>query len=519
MGALFQLEITFIRNQIAQIVRSPGRLALWVLYFGSLALLGLGRMHAAKYSPPAQVAAVSTGALFTAFGAAFVAMIGGAAVYHSLGSVIAFRSRAEGLLFTNAGLSSSEIVRFLQLRKLIAPLTRFLWTIILNFMVLTPPHADRTQVIRVFAASILIAAIISTLEIPMFLLGRRGLAPVIAAAGTITAVIGGFFVLSGLLRLMSVDIVPSWLEPVDPGRFVEALLHGNSWPLAALLGAVTMLVASAFALGGDAVPELYAATNKMFDKFERSRSATRGAEFGAARPEAANIPPGSLALLWKSWITLRRQRGALLWLAICASLSALLGGSLAILARREGDALEVWQTMATLIAFAALIPVFIVVTVADDLAKPIWWMTAPSLFRRLAALTLSRSWRSAFVVGTAPFVLALATAPLSAALLIYPAALTLWWALNASALAIYSAFPSRIDFRGPLFVFRVVATIFITSPMLGIFMITVDRTSSLSLSLAAAMASAVLTGIPAIAFAAWRLRYRGVASSLLERAA
>jgi hypothetical protein len=517
--ALFYLEGTFIRNQIAQIVRSPGRLTLWLLYFGSLLLLGIGRMHAGKYAPPPEVTAISTRALFTAFGAAFVAMIGGAAVYHALGSVIAFRSRAEGLLFNNTGISSGEVVRFLQIRKLIAPVTRFLWTIVLNFMVLTPPHADRSQVIRIFAASILIAAIISTLEIPMFLLGRRGFAPAIALAGTAVAGTGAYFVMAGLLRLMSVDIVPAWLEPADPGRFVEALMTGNPLALAALLAIVSALVLLAFALGGDAMPDLYAATNKMFDKFERARSATQGARYGPAEHETANIPAGSLALLWKSWITLRRQRGAMLWLGLSAGISAIVGGTFALLARQHGDSLGVWQTMATLISFAALIPVFIVVTVADDLAKPIWWMTAPSLFSRLAMLTLSRSWRSAIVVGTAPFVLALFTAPLTAAMLIYPTALALWWALNASALAIYSAFPSRIDFRGPLFVFRVIATIFITSPMLGIFMFTVERTASLTLSLAGAIVSAILTGLPAIAFAAWRLRYRGVASSLLERAA
>jgi hypothetical protein len=519
VGALFFLEATFVRNQIAQIVRSPGRLALWSLYFGSLVLLGLGRMRAGKFAPPTQVSAIPTHALFTAFGAAFVAMIGGAAVYHAMGSVIAFRSRAEGLLFNNTGLTSSAIVRFLQIRKLIAPLTRFLWTIVLNFMVLTPPHADRSQVLRVFLASILVAAIISTLEIPMFLLGRRGWMPVIAVTGSAVAALGTFFVMAGLLRLTSVNIVPDWLEVADPGRFVGALMGGSPWALATLAAVVALLVALAFLLGGDAMPDLYLATNKMFDRFESARNANRGAQFGAVAHDTARIPAGSMALVWKSWITLRRQRGALLWLAIAASISAFIGAGMALLARMQGDMVEVWQTMATLIAFAALIPVFIVVTVADDLGKPIWWMTAPSLFNRLAALTLSRSWRSAIVVGTAPFVLALFTAPPAAAALIYPTALALWWALNASALAIYAAFPSRIDFRGPLFVFRVVATIFITSPMLGIFIAVVERTSSLTFALLSAIVSAILTGLPAIAFAAWRLRYRGVASSLLERAA
>ena len=519
MKALFYLEGTFLWNQLREIVRSPGRLALWLFYGFCLLSLALGRAYDAHVKPPPEVTQISIGALFTAFGAAFLAMIGGASVYHALGSVVAFRSRAEPLLLANTGITSEETVQFLQLRKLMAPVTRFLWTIVLNFLVLTPPHANSGQVGRVFIASILVAAIISTLEIPMFLLGRRGFKWPIVIAGSLTALLGTFFVFAGLVRLMRRDIVPEVLRPLDPGRFVNALMAGDWAALWSLALVVLILVALAFSLGSDVMPELYAVSSKMFEKFERARSATQGPEYVTGEAEAVRIPPGVFALLWKSWIGFRRQRGATLWLLIMCAVSGGIGLALGILGRYGSSTTELWETMATLIALAALGPVFVVVTVADDLGKPIWWMTTPSLFVRLIFLTLARSWRSALVVGSAPFVLALFTGDPRAALFVYPTALALWWGLNAAALAVYSAFPSKLDFRGPLFVFRVTATIFAASPMLGVFIATVDRTGSLAAALAASDVAAVLTGLPAIAFATWRLRFRGVATSMMERAA
>jgi hypothetical protein len=517
--ALFYLEGTFLWNQLREIVRSPGRLALWAFYALGLLAIALGRAYDAHVNPPPEVTHISIGALFTAFGAAFLAMIGGAAVYHALGSVIAFRSSAEPVLLANTGISSEETVRFLQLRKLLAPVTRFLWTIVLNFLVLTPPQASRGQIGRVFLASILLAAIISTLELPMFLLGRRGFKWPIVIGGSLTALLGTFFVFAGLVRLMHVDIVPSALKPLDPGRFVAAIMNGGGGALWTLALAVAILMGLAFALGSDVLPELYSVATKTFEKFERARNATHGAEFVDKAVASTRIPAGAMALLWKSWIGFKRQRGAVLWLLVMCAISGGVGLALAILGHYGSSPVEIWETMATLIALAALVPVFVVVTVADDLAKPIWWMATPSLFWRLAALTLGRSWRSALVVGTGPCVLALLGGDPNAALFVYPAALALWWALNASALAIYSAFPSRLDFRGPLFIFRISATILIASPMLGTFIITIERTGSIASALAVSSATAGLTGLPAIGFATWRLRYLGVASSLLERAA
>ena len=258
-------------------------------------------------------------ALFTAFGAAFVAMIGGASVYHALGSVIAFRSRAEPLLLANTGITSEETVRFLQLRKLLAPITRFLWTIVLNFLVLTPPQASRGQVSRVFLASILLAAIISTLEDPHVLAGTARLQVADRDRRLADRAAGHVLRLRGAGALDARQHHTPGPQTAGSGRLVGAIMNGDGGALWTLALVVAILMGLAFSLGEDVLPELYGVATKMFEKFERARSATHGVEFVDEAVDSTHIPPGVLALLWKSWIGFRRQRGAFAWLLLmCA---------------------------------------------------------------------------------------------------------------------------------------------------------------------------------------------------------
>ena len=158
MRALFLLELTVAKNNICRMLRSPLRLTLWTVYIGFLLIAGFFRIHAStRYPTPSSIVSP---ALASAFGGVYLAALGGSIAYHAFGNVKAFRSRAEALLFSNAGLSSRTITIWLQSCKLISLVTRWIWTIALNFIIFSSTHVARGELLRGFITSIAGAALL-----------------------------------------------------------------------------------------------------------------------------------------------------------------------------------------------------------------------------------------------------------------------------------------------------------------------------------------------------------------------
>jgi hypothetical protein len=520
MTALVRLEWDFFYNNLREIWRSPTRLALWTAYGIFLLFAGVFRVHATLSGPTAEP--LLSAPLACAIAGAIIAMIGGSTITFALGNVGAFRSRAEALLFVNVGLSSRTIAFWLQVRKLLSSLSRWLWTIVINFVIFLPQHARGGELARGFFASILAAMLVMSLEIPVFLLGRMKYGMLLVIAGAFVACAGLAYMLLGLGAALGNEFLEGILGALafNPAGIVFALLEGPSYAMT-LFAALPLLVSlSMLVLGRDAIPEFYAASVRWFTAAERRQSMTQEVQFTHHREFFAHgfVAPGPLVLIWKDWLAFRRRRGGtLVWLVLLA-ISLALGTTMTALAAQTHHEKDGWTLLLVMSAFVYFVPLFASVGLADDVGKPLFWMTTRSLVAALTAWTFARSWRGAIVVSAAPLVAGLGMNDRGAVILSVPIAVTLWFSLNAVGVFVYALFPSRFDARGPLFFVRLFVAFALLVPGLFVCAATLIVTRN---PLAAMVASGVTLALEAalcLILAASLLQQNGAGVAMLERA-
>ncbi|HTV73896.1 MAG TPA: putative ABC exporter domain-containing protein [Candidatus Acidoferrales bacterium] len=520
MYALARLEWEFLRNNVLEICRSPLRLALWGGY--GILLLGAGayRLHASLSAAPETP--LLTPALATAIGGAILAMFGGSVACYAIGQIGAFRSRAEALLFVNVGLSSQMIATWLQARKLISTLSRWLWTIILNFVIFLPAHARGGELARGFAASILTAMVVMSVEIPVFLLGRMKFGMLFVISGAFATLVGFFYLVLGLGATLGNDTLVSILTrlPFTPATPVFTLIDGPIGYLAAYAALPFVFSLSVFALGHDAIPELYSASVRWFSIVSRRRSLTQNVHFNRHREMFTHrfVGSGPLVLIWKDWLAFRRRRGGtLVWLLLFA-ISLTLGTTMAALATQTHHESDGWALLSVMSAFIYFVPLFASIGLADDIGKPLFWMTTPSLVAALMAWTFARSWRGALIVGAAPLVAGVGMGDRTAVLLSVPLTVVLWFSLTAVGVFIYALFPSRFDARGPLFFVRLFVAFALLVPGLFVFTAAVIAYHNFFAALISTGVTFALEAALCLILAATLLQQNGAGVALLKRA-
>ncbi|MDQ2858844.1 MAG: hypothetical protein M3R53_09385 [Candidatus Eremiobacteraeota bacterium] len=513
MEALAYLELRYAAHQAAAILRSPARLVLWIPYLISIAFLGYARI---VRHPGSHVGLTLTAAHATGLGSAYLALLFVAIALAAGGRVTAFRTGAEAIFFSNAGVRPLAVVVWLQLRKLSAGWMRLFGGALYVFVLFAPRQVDAASTALALLATLLALALQNTVELPAFLLsrGRFNAGIRVAAWGAAIAA----FALAGIGFFAEPALQPVLrIVRVDPGVGARAALAGSPSVVVALAALLAILVASIAVLGADALPEIYGAALQTLVRQKSARSSP--VSFTSANDgKVARIPAGALTLVWKDWIAFRRGRGALrLWLAACGFWS-FCGAGVAYVAARYDDAtpLVTLGAMTALMLFA-FTPVGAAAGLAADLAKPMFWLSAAPLRERIAAWTFGRTWRGAVAIGLAPFAAGVAARDVTLAIAALPLTFAIYWSLQALGVGLYALFPNAIDARGPLGMIRPLVTLaFALPPSLAAVLALTLQVSALGAALAAAVIF-IIEGILAVELASHRFYERGATLGTLSR--
>ena len=352
-----------------------------------------------------------------------------------------------------------------------------------------------------------------TLVIPAALAGRRipYLRSVCLAFGAF-----GLLVLAGALvpLVAPFPAVTSAVESLGLGRAVIALWHGNAAAVAIVYGAVVAGLIATTLWGSDMFPEFYASTRMMEATQARIRSGSVFALPASRRPTHSGSTRlrGAWVEIWKQAAFLRRRNGAV-FIAGGLAVALLLGSVAGLLAKKSGD-----------LPIFALLPFFLVVLViqttrsvslAQDIAKPLWWMGDGSVFAKLCAWTLG---------STLPLMAFFTLATITAFTLAAPklAAVTVLlvcsaiFASRAIGVLGYALTPSMLDQRGPGMVIRVMLFYAACLPPTALGVLTGIFSHNVQAALLVASLAFVAEGGACIALATMRFNGGGLEAALAE---
>ncbi len=516
--ALWLLEGAYLRHQIAAIARSRRRLSVWVLYVLAMVSVGAARFLNGVHHHRAVTNTVLSPSLATAAAGLYVGLLGTMAAAATYGRIAPFRNAAEPLLLSNAGIRPLIVAVWLQARKTVTGWLRAFAAFVYALLVFSPQRSDESATLRGFAATILVFAIAVSLELPTFLLARgRWRVPVRGIVCTIAA-LGFAFGAAGIIGdTLRVPLVRA--THVDPGLATGLLLAGNTIALLVPLLTLAVLIAIVAALGDDALPELYAASQRTLTGRQRARSpGYRHSAQIQRRHTRSNVPGGALALVWKDWIAFRRTGGAFAFWLVSCSFWAGCGAGAALVTRHYHDP----TALALLGGALGLFVVFIApystrADLAADLGKPLFWLSPVALRLRLAASTFARAWRLGTALGFAPLAVAAVFGDTVFVAISLPAGIAAGWALQALGVGLYTLFPNPLDARGPVGALRTLATVafFIPAALVASVVVLLHgRFVELGIAFAATLAC---EGWIAIEFAALRLREGGAALAVASR--
>jgi hypothetical protein len=514
--ALAYLDFSYAKHQCAAILRSPGRLALWLPYLALFALFGLQRITGqSPIETGAQPGVLEVSTFATLVAGAYLAVFGLAVGLAAAGRVAAFRSRSEALAFVNAGVPSRTVSSWIQVRKFVAAWPRWLVMLASLFVLVAPARSSPHGMAHVAGATFAGFVALTMIELPAFLASRRRFGALVGPCGWALALIGATYALLGALgpTIWSRGIE---LLRLDPGTWLLAVGRGNAQALVLVASVPVALGLGALLLGGDALPELYEASAQTFARRER-RFYQRGRSCERARRVDVRIPAGALAILWQDWIAVQRQPVTRRLWAFGFAVWGAIGLAVAYDVRVLQD--DAIASALLSIAFLVALSVSLTATVAiaDDLNKPLWWLAADPLAARVAVWTFARAWRGGTSLAMMPLAAGLGTGSVPFALAGAASALVLWWALSALGVALYAAFPSRVDERGPILFLRFAGFAALLLPPAAAGGLVAGMTAVPLLAASAAGVVLVAEAFGAIAFAAWRFSENGAGIAALER--
>lgn len=508
LRALAFLELHYAKNHLRAIRREPQRLAIWLptlLAFFAISAFRIDRGGGIAGARHAPAGGVSGAIASSALGFLFVALASIAAALALGGRTAVFRASAEAVLFSNVGMPPLLVAIWLQARKLASSL-RILTGAIYVFVFMTPSHTSAAIAVRGLFLALLSFAIPTCIQLPAFLLRRTPLAdPLRGIMWGVAALATG----ASAAVLLGGVAARKWLAAahVDPGPFVRALVSGDLAAAGLIAAIIVVLCASIVVLGRDAMPDFYLATTQsVVERSARRHSASARAY--ADRRSRWSMPDGPFAYVWKDWIAFRRARGKFrLWLAtlsfwtVVGTLTALAGSAqaLGILA------------LTCLMFLVGVAPVTAGQDLANDLSKPLFWLSHGSVVRRIAAITFGRAARTGLAFGVAPLSAAIFDGNVVLALTSLPLAVVFAWTLQAMGTALFAYFPADLDQRGPIVYVRLVlgVILLVPVPVVASFGFTFFGTLG---GIACAFAVAAAEGALALGIASERFERRGGAS-------
>ena len=516
MRALLYLEGRYAWHQLAAILRSPLRLAIWIPFAGSIAYLFYSRT---RHGGGAFSKIGLVGHDATATAGLYFALFGVTIVLAAIGRVAAFRSGAEAVLFANAGIPPLTAAIWLQARKFFASFGRWFGTLTYVFLIFAPRNLGPAATFRALLGTLLVLALQMSTELPVFLLARGRLRVPLVGLGATLIVTGIAYVGLGLIGGAPLRAALAFAR-IDPGRAVTATLNGEPFALVVLVALLGVLVIAVRLLGDDSLPELYLVSQRSIATMSARRSIVPNVRFarGAAQT-AARVPAGALALVWKDWVGFKRGRGTfVLWVVGCL-FWAICGAAVAIASRGFNDP----TILSFLVGASALLmlvgaPLGASLGLATDLAKPLFWLSRAPLRSRIVAWTFGRAWRGAFAIALAPFVAGVWSHDVVLATVAAPLVLAGYWSLQALGVGLFALFPNPIDSRGPMMLVRTILTaVYVVPAILCAAVVAFAHGGPIVVALVAALALGA-EGWLVIELASLRFSEHGAALATLGRA-
>lgn len=488
LNALLYLDFRIFVNRVRRTLQQPGRLVVWTVF----TLWFLTAMASRFYRLPSAQHAFYLPRPWQdafAFVPAVYGMILGLQILKACRRAPgAFAYPADARFLFGSRLSHRTVVLWLQLRETFFSGVRFLmWVFVLSYTL-----AQTNRGLVVGAVGLLAAYLIALgIRLPVFLLARRYPRLPLSWLGALLVALGSLSVayplwLAYVSGNSSIVFLAAHALQYPPGTWLAAALNGSMPALFALCGLAALTIIAGSLAASDAYPELWESSVRLYaqrvaaaaGRARRSlidRSAWleyRDSDAAAARNvlrstvESApgdSVPSGALTLVWKEWIALRRLPGGLRWPAVWLATAAAVGYAGGWAAR----------DLSTLMLLG---PVFVVsnmiiamgaqstISLAGELRKSIWWLGRSEVRDRLltwSAATLMRLGPPLAVavlalgVAVHSTLLAVGAVPLVAAVLLL---------IQTTGLALYTILPGRNDMRGPGFMLRYFATMFLLAP-------------------------------------------------------
>jgi len=471
--ALLWLEWRLAKNRVRAILRNPRRLLPWSLFLIVMLPSLLARFTAAlspnrsrgtqessvrdEATVRALLIPVATAAIALAPGLGLIAA-GLLLLRGSRRSPLRFQSPADARFLIGSGLDSRTVVIWLVLRsarRLVLISAFYLAIFLLSLPLVSPGAAGLSSL----GTTVISAAWLTTgLSLAGFSARRRWprqlrvVAITLVTAGVAVVIVGaGTYVLS-----------PSRLGPpelalrVPPGGWLLAALAGNRLPLLGLLSLAMALVGFGCAVASDCLPEIWQRSVTVFEARRRyltgdlfHRSPAAGDSSGQGAPRTARsvggwVPAGSLSLLWKEWLAIRRRPFGL-WLVLLGLIGPAALGAAASQIPSGPRALLIAITAGGALFLAMM---RMSMSLAQDLGNPLWWLSPVPLWRRLLVFIAVRTllpWAPLVIFLTTFAVLSAApwwSPPLAAVLSFLVLLMT-----QAVSLTAYSVLPARGDLR------------------------------------------------------------------------
>jgi hypothetical protein len=417
------------------------------------------------------------------------------------GRLMAFGDPVDAIFLARSAIDERFVVFWLQLRQLLINSWRIAFGAVFVGL-----YFSRSNPLGAMAGLAGLFILLELLLLPTAIIARRTrtleyVCYAVAGAGAV------IFICSFL--------APASIATLGFGRAVVAIWHGAPTTLAVLYGCIVFVLVAGVVGAKDVYPEFYAATSK-----------TRTARAGPRRGDFLRLPTSTKATrsgstmlrgpwveIWKQLAFVRRGNG-LVVVAVGAVVALALGITGGQLGQRSGGAAPFTIGLTVLIVVLVL-QTARSVSLAQDIAKPLWWMGDGSTFTKLAVWTFASS------LPMVAFV-ALGTAAMFA--VIDPARALLYVLLISSIVVVsravgvlgYALTPSLIDQRGPGMVIRMVLfyASAIAPTVVGVMAGVAAR--SADLGLVCGTLTFLGEGALCIVLAVVRLRGRGMEIALAE---
>ncbi len=497
-------------NDVRRGLRSPARIAVWLVYLAVLGFFFWSRTLARGRSAfPGSAGDLARADYFVC---ALLATLG-FSLASGLGAVGIFRSRAEARFIIGSPVAAPLAIAYLQAREALTRGLRLLFSFMYFIVLFGPrqlgPAAVGVDLILGFAIVTAAAAVV----VPRRLLPRPaaiacGIAftplVVLAVAPAVRDVVARSpLPLPKPLASLILAVIPAW----HPGHVLLAPHPLWLIPVLAVAAAAIVLLASA---GRDAYPELYALSIARIDRLERWRQRRRAS---VAVPVAVHgnrfavpAPPGVLVFIWKSVVEFgrRTKREYMLGGSV---LCCVAGFAAARWAKADAEAFFTTLGMAVvnLVLIIGIIGITASNTIAGEIRRPLFWLARAPLFERLCALVLARSWATIAALELVALSFALGGGSVAGTLFFAVGMPVLIAFLGAVGFATFALFPGPVDLRGPVTVLRLGLSAILLIPP---FVLAVLVAAIFDVSLAGLIAGVLLAIVEAgalIGIAAWRL--------------